>query len=80
MRREKLRGTEAKPDAIAGLIHADTAKAIVMTYIGQLVADGYAQWDMLENGDVQLRERDVQLRCHTGEIFLLAETMIVRIA
>ena len=72
MRREKLRGTEATPDAIAGLIHADTAKALVMTYVGQLVADGYAEWDMLENGDVELR-------CHTGETFLLAETMIVRI-
>ena len=72
MRREKLRGTEATPDAIAGLIHADTVKALVMTYVGQLVADGYAEWDMLENGDVELR-------CHTGETFLLAETTIVRI-
>jgi len=72
MRREKLRGTEGAPDAIAGLIHADAAKALVMTYIGQLVADGYAEWDMLENGEVQLR-------CHTGETFLLAETTIVRI-
>ena len=49
MRREKLRRTEAAPDAIADLIHADTAKALVMTYVGQLVADGYAEWDMLEN-------------------------------
>jgi hypothetical protein len=73
MRREKLRGTEATPDAIAGLIHADKAKALVMTYVGQVVAEGYAEWDMLENGDVELR-------CHTDEIFLLAETMIVRIA
>ena len=73
MRREKLRRTEAAPDAIADLIHADTAKALVMNYIGQLVADGYAEWDMLENGDVQLR-------CRSGEIFLLAETVIVRIA
>ena len=73
MRREKLRRTEAAPGAIAGLIHADAAKALVMTYVGQLVADGYAEWDLLENGDVQLR-------CHTGEIFLLAETMIVRTA
>lgn len=73
MRREKLCGTEATPDAIAGPINSGTAKKLVMTYIGELVADGYAEWDMLENGDVQLR-------CHTGEIFLLAETTIVRIA
>jgi hypothetical protein len=73
MRREKLRGTEATRDAIASLIHADVAKALVMAYVGQLVTDGYAEWDVLAN-------EDVQLRCHTGEIFLLAETMIVRIA
>jgi hypothetical protein len=73
MRREKLRGTEAMRGAIASLIHADVVKALVMAYVGQLVADGYAEWDMLANGDVQLR-------CHTGEIFLFAETMIVRIA
>ena len=72
MRREKLR-TEATPDAIAGLGQADAAKALVMTYAGQLVADGRAEWDTLETGDVRLR-------CRTGEIFLLAETVIVRIA
>jgi hypothetical protein len=40
--RRKLRGVEAAPDAVAGLIHADTAKALVMSYVRQLVADGYA--------------------------------------
>jgi hypothetical protein len=73
MRRGKLRRTEATPDAIAGVIHVNAAKALVMTYIGQLVADGYAEWDLLESGDVHLR-------CRTGEIFLLAETVIIRIA
>ena len=73
MRREKLHGTDAAPDAVAGLIHAGMAKALVMTYVEQLVANGYAEWDMLDNGDVELR-------CHSGGIFLLAETMIVRIA
>jgi hypothetical protein len=73
MRREKLRRTEATPDAIAGLIHAGAAKAFVMSYVSQLVADGYAEWGMFENGDVQLR-------CHTGEIFLLAKATITRIA
>jgi hypothetical protein len=73
MSRRKRRGTKATPDAIAGLIHADTAKALVMAYISRFVARGYAEWDLLENGDVKLR-------CHTGETFLLAETIIVRIA
>lgn len=73
MRRGKLRGTEATPGAIADPIYADTAKALVMTYIGQLVARGYAEWDTLENGDVKLR-------CRTGETFLLTEEVIVRVA
>jgi hypothetical protein len=71
--RRKLIGPEATADAIAGLIHADPAKALVMRYVRQLVADGHADWGMLENGTVQLR-------CKTGETFLLGETMIVRIA
>ena len=60
------------PDAIAGLSHADSAKAHVMKYIGQLVADGFAEWEMLDNGDIQLR-------FHTGETFILKETVIVRL-
>jgi hypothetical protein len=73
MRREKLCGTDATSDAIAGLFRADPAKALVMTYVRRLVVDGYAEWDMLENGDIQLRFQ-------TGETFLLARTMIIRIA
>jgi hypothetical protein len=73
MRRGKLHGTEVKSDAVADLFQAKMARALVMTYVGQLVADGHAECDLLENGDVQLR-------CHTGKTFLLAETMIVRIA
>jgi hypothetical protein len=73
VRHQKLAGPEATPDAIAGLTHADPAKALVMRYVSQLVADGYADWDVLEDGTVQLR-------CRTGEIFLLAKTMIIRIA
>jgi hypothetical protein len=62
--------TKAAPDAIARLYHADPAKALVMKYIGQLVADGFAEWDMLDNGHIQLH-------FNTGERFLLAETVIV---
>ncbi len=72
-RREKLCGTDATSDATAGLFRADPAKALVMTYVRRLVVDGYAEWDMLEN-------RDIQLSFQTGEIFLLARTMIIRIA
>ena len=72
-KRGKSCGTDATSDAIMGLVHADPAKALVMTYFRRLVADGYAEWHMLENGDLQLR-------LHTGETYLLAKTMITRIA
>jgi hypothetical protein len=72
-RRETLCGTDAKSDAIASILHADPAKALVMTYVCRLVADGYAECDMLENGDIRLHFQ-------TGETFLLARTMIIRIA
>jgi len=71
--RRRLRRTKAPSDPIAGLFDTDPAKARVMKYIGQLVADGLAEWDMLDNGDVQLR-------FNTGETFLLAETVIIRLA
>jgi hypothetical protein len=61
------------PDAIGGLVHANSAKALVMKYIGQLVADDFAEWEMLDDGEIQLR-------FHTGETFLLAETVIIRLA
>jgi hypothetical protein len=69
----RLCGTKAMRDAIAGLFQADPAKALVMKYIGQLVAAGFAEWDMLDHGDIQLR-------FNTGETFLLAETVIIRLA
>jgi hypothetical protein len=73
MRREKLHGTEITPDGAVDPILNGDAKALVMSHVGQLVADGYADWDVLLNGDVELR-------FHTGEIFILAEMMVVRIA
>jgi hypothetical protein len=73
MRREKLHGTETAADGAADLILNGDAKALVMRHVGQLVADGYAEWVALSNGDVELR-------LHTGEIFILAEMLVVRIA
>jgi hypothetical protein len=72
-RREKLCGTTQTSDAIASLFRADPAKALVMTYVRRLVVDGYAERDMLKNGDIRPHFQ-------TGEIFLLARTMIIRIA
>ena len=64
---------KAISDAIARLFHADPAKALVVKYVGQLIADGFAEWDVLDNGNIQLH-------FNTGETFLLAETVIIRLA
>ena len=63
---------KAMPDGIAELSHGDPAKADVMKHIDQLVASGFAKLDLLDNGDIELRFR-------TGEMFLLKESVIVRI-
>jgi hypothetical protein len=71
--RPKVGGPKTPARAVAGGFQVNPAKALVMSYVSQLVADGYADWDMLENGVVRLR-------CRTGETFLLGETTIIRIA
>ncbi len=44
-----------------------------MRCIGRFVADGFAGWDKLDNGDIRI--------CfNTGEAFLLAKTTIIRLA
>ena len=43
-----------------------------MQHLGQLVTDGLAEWNMLDNGDIELR-------FNTGETFLLAETVLIRL-
>jgi hypothetical protein len=60
-------------NAIAGLARADPDKALVMTYVGQLVANGYAHWAMLDDGKIELS-------FNSGETFLLAERMVIRLA
>jgi hypothetical protein len=44
-----------------------------MTAIGQLVADGHAEWIMLDDGDVELS-------FNSGETFILAERVVIRLA
>jgi hypothetical protein len=71
-RRAKTDRTVAAPDNIAGRFYSDPAKARVMTHIGQFVYDGYAEWTMLDNGDVELR-------FFSGEVFLLADATMTRV-
>jgi hypothetical protein len=70
--RRGLWASKAVPYATSARFRADRAKARVMKHLGQLVADGFAQWNMLDNGEIQLR-------FNTGETFLLAETGIIRL-
>ena len=44
-----------------------------MAYVGQLVSDGFAEWQRIESGDIRLR-------FHTGETFILSDTAMSRIA
>jgi hypothetical protein len=70
--RRRLLGTEGAIDALVALAKDDPDKALVMTYIGQLVADGFAVWDILHNGEIEVRFT-------SGETYLLAETTILRL-
>jgi hypothetical protein len=72
-RRRRLCATKTTSDAIAEFVHADPAKALVMTCIGQLVTDGHAQCTVLD-------DRDIELSFNSGETFVLAERGIVRLA
>lgn len=59
--------------ATARLFHPEPAKLLVMNFISLLVADGFAAWEMLDSGEIELR-------FSTGETFPLAEQAILRIA
>lgn len=70
--RRKLSGTEEAIDALVALAQDNPDKALVMKYIGQLVVDGYAHWEMFKNGEVEVRFT-------SGESYLLAATTILRL-
>jgi hypothetical protein len=73
MNRRRLYGTEATIDAAVALAKDNLDKTLVVMYIGQLVADGFAAWELLDNGDIEVRFT-------SGEAYLLAEATILRIA
>lgn len=72
-RRERRCGRAVKRDHIASRHYADRDKALVMSHLGQLVADGHAEWTELDNGDIELR-------FYSGQRFLLASQTITRLA
>ena len=72
LRRKRL-GAEKAVESLAALGADQPDKSLVTKYIGQLVRDGYAEYDMLDNGEVEVRFT-------SGEIYLLGKTSILRLA
>ena len=72
-KRNRLRAAKVASSAIAGAVYSDPDKALVMTAMGQLIADGHAEWTLLDDGDVELS-------FNSGETFLLAERVVIRLA
>jgi hypothetical protein len=52
---------------------ADLTKEYVMSCLPQLVLDGIAQWDVLDNGDIELRLK-------SGGTYLLGAEVVTRTA
>jgi hypothetical protein len=67
-----MRRARTVSGAIRGIVHPDPARMLVLNCVRVLVADGQAEWDKRENGDIHLRLR-------SGENFLLADATITRI-
>lgn len=51
----------------------DPGKQLVLTYISRLIADGYAEFDVQRSGEIEVR-------FPSGEIYLLCESSILRLA
>jgi hypothetical protein len=64
---------EATSDATAALVQSDPARVKVMGHFRKLVADGFAEWQTLDDGTIRLR-------LITGETYLLEQATITRIA
>lgn len=72
------RSPESSTDATsqaqaAGSRRAPDAKSRVMAAIGELVDDGNAEWNRTATGEIELR-------LSTGEVFLLGEVFVTRVA
>jgi hypothetical protein len=71
-RRARRCGRVMSRDPIARRRYADPVKALVMSQLDQLVADGYAVWADRDDGDLEVR-------FHSGQRFLLARHTITRL-
>lgn len=73
----RARMTRRKPRTGAGparqVTNARRDKALVMGCVAEFVRRDRASWRVLESGDIELS-------FNTGEMFLLAENVVVRVA
>jgi hypothetical protein len=73
MARSSASGENSQSSNGAAIDHAEDAKSLVMAAIGELVAQGKADWTLTANGDIELR-------LPSGEAFVLGEITVTRIA
>lgn len=65
--------TDGTAHGIAVSTRAQVAKSLVLTAIGELVDAGKAEWNPTATGQIELR-------LLTGEVFMLGEASVTRIA
>lgn len=70
--RKEIRDATAGADQLAERRYSDIAKALVMGQVAQFVGAGLAQWNELNNGDIEVRFM-------SGELFHFGKTSIVRV-
>jgi hypothetical protein len=66
-------GTLASASDVAARFSDDPAKSLVMMYLSQFVENGFAEWRARDDGDLEIR-------FVTGEIFLMADATMTRLA
>lgn len=71
--RRKIRGTKNAVAPFVAFGQDQSDKVLVMAYISQVVVDGHAEWELLDNGEVEIRFT-------TGEIYLFSKNTILRLA
>ena len=72
-RKKRRRLPRTALEAFARLARGDPDRALVLNYIGQLAANGFAIWNLLDNGEIEVR-------LISGETYVLSRTTILRLS
>ena len=73
MARSSTAGANSQTPNGAAISRADDAKSQVLAVIGELVNAGKADWSRTETGEIELR-------LLSGEVFVLGEVAVTRVA